>query len=128
MISKESADELRKMLVGCVDDGTGKTAQIDGRTVAGKTGSAQIVKVNGRGYESGAYVASFMGFAPASSPRLVIAVVVTRPQGSHWGATVAAPVFQEIGEKALWYLKVPTDAPTKKELKQKQDGDKKRLV
>ena len=127
-VSKKAAYELRSMLVGCVDDGTGKTAQIDGRTVAGKTGSAQIVKTNGRGYESGAYVASFMGFAPAYLPRLVIAVVVTRPQGSHWGATVAAPVFQEIGEKALWYLKVPTDAPTKQELKHKQQGDKKRLV
>lgn len=128
VISKSAASELRKMLVGCVDDGTGKTAQIDGRTVAGKTGSAQIVKTNGRGYESGAYIASFMGFAPANSPQLVIAVVVNRPQGSHWGATVAAPVFQEIGEKALWYLKVPTDAPTKQDMKRKPEGDKRRLA
>lgn len=128
VVSKQAADELCKMLVGCVDDGTGQTAKIDGRTVAGKTGSAQVVKTNGRGYEAGAYVASFMGFAPANSPRLVIAVVVSRPQGSHWGATVAAPVFQEIGEKALWYLKVPTDAPTEHEIKEKHNGDKKRLA
>ncbi len=52
-----------------------------------------------------------MGFVPASKPRLVIAVVVNRPQGSHWGATVAAPVFREIGENALANMKVPLDAP-----------------
>ena len=111
VISAEAARELTKMLMVCAEEGTGKPAQIEGRTVAGKTGSAQIAKPKG-GYESGAFIASFMGFAPASKPRLVIAVVVRRPQGSHWGATVAAPVFKEIGEKALWYLKVPSDAPT----------------
>jgi len=128
VISKAAAEELTRMMVGCVEDGTGKTAQIDGRTVAGKTGSAQMAKANGRGYESGAFVASFMGFAPAYKPRLTIAVVVTKPQGSHWGATVAAPVFQEIGEKALWYLRVPADAPTKQEEKRKPRTDVKRLA
>lgn len=136
VISEEAAADLAKMLMSCVDDGTGKTAGIDGRTVGGKTGSAQVAKTNGRGYDPGAFIASFMGFAPAKDPRLVIAVVVNRPQGSHWGATVAAPVFREIGEKALWYLRVPADAPSKKdketqkkkEQRQQQDGDQKRLV
>jgi len=100
------------MLMICAEEGTGKPAQIEGRTVAGKTGSAQIAKPRG-GYVPGAFIASFMGFVPASKPRLVIAVVVRRPQGSHWGATVAAPVFKDIGEEASWYLKVPSDAPTK---------------
>lgn len=129
VISKEAAEELVKMLMCCTEEGTGKTAQIDGRTVAGKTGSAQVARTDGRGYDPGAFIASFMGFAPASRPRLVIAVAVNRPKGSHWGATVAAPVFQEIGEKALWYLKIPSDAPSKKEQKKaKQQGDRKRLV
>ena len=67
--------------------------------------------------------------APASRPKIVIAVVVNRPSGSHWGATVAAPVFQEIGEKTLWYLRVPSDAPTKHELKeQQQQSDGKRVA
>lgn len=128
VVSKRAALMAAKMLVGCVENGTGKTARIDGRTVAGKTGSAQMAKPKG-GYESGVFVASFMGFAPAGRPRLVIAVVVNKPKGSHWGATVAAPVFREIGEKALWYLRVPSDAPTDKEIKQKQqNGDRKRLV
>jgi|YNPNPStandDraft_1061719.scaffolds.fasta_scaffold00112_15 stage V sporulation protein D (sporulation-specific penicillin-binding protein) len=112
-VSRATAEEITRMLVSCVEDGTGKTASIPGRTVAGKTGSAQIPNPNGRGYLPGAYVASFIGFAPAYKPRLVIAVVVKKPQGSHWGAVVAAPVFKEIGEKALWYLKVAPDAPIK---------------
>lgn len=116
------------MMSKCVEVGTGKPAQIPGRSVAGKTGSAQVVRTNGRGYESGAFVASFMGFVPASRPRLTIVVVVNRPHNSHWGATVAAPVFKEIGEKALWYLKVPSDAPTRQETKQKKEVDRKKLV
>ena len=127
-VSRSTADEMTKMMTKCVQEGTGKPAQIEGRSVAGKTGSAQVVRTNGRGYESGAYVASFMGFVPANRPRLTIVVVVNRPKKSHWGATVAAPVFKEIGEKALWYLKAPSDAPTRQEIKQKRDVDKKRLA
>jgi stage V sporulation protein D (sporulation-specific penicillin-binding protein) len=128
VISSEAAKIATKLLVNCVEHGTGKTAKIDGRTVAGKTGSAQVAREDGRGYESGSYVASFMGFAPASKPRLVIAVVVNRPQGSHWGATVASPVFQEIGEKSLWYLKVPCDVPDKNETKPKRNEDRNRVA
>jgi len=123
-VSESAADELTKMLRGCVEIGTGKLAQIDGRTVAGKTGSAQIPRTDGRGYEAGAYVASFMGFAPATNPRITIVVVVIRPRNSHWGATVAAPVFQEIGEKTLWYLKAPADAPVKNENQHKPSPGK----
>lgn len=125
VISREAATELTRMLVSCVDNGTGKTASIPGRSVAGKTGSAQVARRNGRGYEAGAFVASFMGFAPANKPELAIAVVVHRPKGSHWGATVAAPIFKEIGEKGLWYLKVPADEPG---VHHKEPGDRKRLV
>ena len=126
VISTDTASELTKMLVGCVEDGTGKNARIAGRSVAGKTGSAQIPKSGG--FEEDQVVASFIGFAPAYSPRLVIAVVVTRPKGSHYGAVVAAPVFREVAEKALWYLKVPADAHEKEDLKPRQDGDAKDLV
>jgi cell division protein FtsI/penicillin-binding protein 2 len=128
VVSEKAALSALRLLKDCVDTGTGKTAKIDGRTVAGKTGSAQVARTDGRGYESGAFIASFMGFAPATNPRLAIVVVVNRPQGSHWGATVAGPVFQEIGEKALWYLKVPSDAPSNHEIKQKQEEDRKRLA
>jgi cell division protein FtsI/penicillin-binding protein 2 len=84
--------------------------------------------MQGGGYEPSAIVASFMGYAPAYKPRLVIAVVVTKPVGSHWGATVAAPVFSEIGEKALWYLRVPADKPEEPGKQQKQGGDIRRVA
>ena len=71
-VCESAADELTKMLRGCVEQGTGKPARIDGRTVAGKTGSAQMPRSDGRGYEKGAYIASFMGFAPATNPRISI--------------------------------------------------------
>jgi cell division protein FtsI/penicillin-binding protein 2 len=128
VISKKAARELAAMLAGCVEEGTGKSARIEGRTVAGKTGSAQIPRADGKGYESGAFVASFMGFAPVRDPRLVIAVVVHRPKVSHWGATVAAPVFREIGEKALWYLKVPADAPAAPKARPRQESTSNRLA
>lgn len=127
VISGESARALAEMLESCVLEGTGKNAQIPGRSVAGKTGSAQIAKATG-GFESDAFVASFMGFAPVRHPRLVIAVVVTKPRGSHWGATVAAPVFREIAEKSLWYLRVPLDKPADSDKQPKQDGDSRRIV
>ncbi len=127
VISKQAAALLTQMLVGCVLEGTGKNAQIKGRTIAGKTGSAQIPNPNGRGYLDDAFIASFMGFAPAKKPRLAIAVVVNRPQGSHYGATVAAPAFREIAEKALWYYRVPADAPAKPAPRQKHQ-DPGRLV
>ncbi|MEN6356058.1 MAG: penicillin-binding protein 2 [Armatimonadota bacterium] len=128
VISKDAALMATKLLRSCVENGTGKTARIDGRTVAGKTGSAQVARANGRGYEPGSFIASFMGFAPATKPRLVIAVVAKSPKGSHWGATVASPVFQEIGEKSLWYLKVPSDAPGGNETRPKRDDDPKRVA
>lgn len=109
VVSERTAKLAAKMLMGCVDDGTGKAAKVPGYTVAGKTGSAQKANTNGRGYAAGRYVASFMGFVPARNPRLVICVVVDEPKGSHWGATCAAPVFQEIAQKSLWYLKIPPD-------------------
>jgi len=127
VISRRAADLLTKMLVDCVEEGTGKNARIEGRVVAGKTGSAQIASPNGRGYLPGAFVASFIGFAPAEKPRLVVAVVVNRPKGSHYGATVAAPVFREIVEKALWYYRVPADARPKSE-PQPNHPDRRRLV
>jgi stage V sporulation protein D (sporulation-specific penicillin-binding protein) len=126
VISEHTVLTMKKLLVSCVLDGTGKPAKIPGRTVAGKTGSAQIAGKGG--YESGSFIASFMGFAPAFKPRLVIAVVVNRPKDSHWGATVAAPVFKEIGEKTLWYLKVPAEAPVDDKENNKQDSNGKPLA
>jgi cell division protein FtsI/penicillin-binding protein 2 len=111
VISSETAALVSQMLVGVVSDGTGKTAQVDGYRIAGKTGSAQKASTKGRGYANGKFVASFVGFLPISDPRVVILVAVDEPQSSHHGATVAAPVFQEVAKKTMWHMGVPPDQP-----------------
>jgi stage V sporulation protein D (sporulation-specific penicillin-binding protein) len=111
VVSEATAEEVKKSLMACVTVGTGKPAAVDGYWVAGKTGSAQKVREDGRGYAGGAFVASFIGFLPASKPKLVILVAVDEPQGTHWGATVAAPVFKEIATKTMWYMRTPRDEP-----------------
>ncbi|MDH7602984.1 MAG: penicillin-binding protein 2 [Armatimonadota bacterium] len=124
VISREAAAKLTEMLVECVEEGTGKNARIDGYLVAGKTGSAQIASSTGRGYLPDAFVASFIGFVPADNPRFTIAVVVNRPKGSHFGATVAAPAFREIAQKLLWYYHVPARTPESERVRQKNSGSK----
>ena len=108
VISEETAGLVAEMLYGAVNEahGTGKNARVEGYRVAGKTGSAQ--KASGGGY-GGQVVSSFAGFLPISDPRVVILVAVDEPHGSHYGAVVAAPVFQQAARKAMWHLKVPPD-------------------
>ena len=84
------------------DGGTASGAAIPGYDLSGKTGTANIA-INGR-YSDSAFVASFIGFVPASNPRLVVAVVVDQPQGSIYGGSVAAPAFQKIVGWAVPYL------------------------
>lgn len=90
--------------------GTGKAAAIPGYTAAGKTGTAQKA-VPGAGYSKDRYVASFIGFAPAENPRVVIAVVVDEPRGKTYGADVAAPVFSRLGAEILRLLREPPHRP-----------------
>jgi cell division protein FtsI (penicillin-binding protein 3) len=108
VISASTAAELKRMLRGVVEEGSGTTAQIDGYRVAGKTGTAAKPDPSG-GYSTSRYVASFVGFAPASNPQIVVLVTVDEPKGAIWGGTVAGPAFAEIGQFALEYLEVPPD-------------------
>ena len=101
--------ELVSMLEGVVSSGTGTSAAIDGYTVAGKTGTAQIPDPNHLGYISGAYVGSFAGFAPAQNPVLSAVVVLDHPTPIYGGA-VAAPVFSTIMAYALHHYGIPTTA------------------
>jgi cell division protein FtsI (penicillin-binding protein 3) len=101
--------QLVSMLDGVVSSGTGTSAAIDGYTVAGKTGTAQIPDPNHLGYISGAYVGSFAGFAPAESPVLSAVVVLDHPTPIYGGA-VAAPVFSTIMAYALHHYGIPTTA------------------
>ncbi|MCA9405982.1 MAG: penicillin-binding protein 2 [Candidatus Omnitrophica bacterium] len=101
-ISSDTALRVKDILVGVVEYGTAKNAQIKGVKVAGKTGTARKV-VNGA-YAQGKYYATFMGFAPADNPRLAAIVVFDEPKPYYFGGTVSAPVFQEIMENSLRYL------------------------
>ncbi len=109
VMSAEVARSVCRMLVGVVDEGTGKTAHVEGYLVGGKTGSAQKAKASGRGYMEDRFIASFAGLLPVSDPRIVMLVMVDEPKGSHYGATVAAPVFQQVAKKTMWHLRVPPD-------------------
>jgi stage V sporulation protein D (sporulation-specific penicillin-binding protein) len=100
-ISKDTAARVTPMLEAVVTEGTGKSARLEGYTIAGKTGTAKKL-VNGsyRGHNN--YNVSFVGFAPSRKPRFTIIVVVDSPHGvPAYGGTVAAPVFQRIAEAAL---------------------------
>jgi cell division protein FtsI (penicillin-binding protein 3)/stage V sporulation protein D (sporulation-specific penicillin-binding protein) len=102
--------ELLTMLKGVVSDaGTAAAAAIPGYTVAGKTGTAQ--KPGPHGYNTGKYVATFVGMVPASDPRLVVLVTVDEPTLAIFGGIVAAPAFAQIASFDLQYLEVPPDAP-----------------
>ncbi|HYP01345.1 MAG TPA: penicillin-binding transpeptidase domain-containing protein, partial [Pyrinomonadaceae bacterium] len=90
-------------------DGTAKAAQLDGYTAAGKTGTAQKIDPATRAYSKTKYVASFVVFAPAQNPAVVIIVVIDEPVGGYYGGVVAAPVFREIAESVLPYLDVAPD-------------------
>jgi cell division protein FtsI/penicillin-binding protein 2 len=99
--------ELTSMLAQVVDSGTGSSASVPGYTVAGKTGTAQIPTAGKDAYTAGAYMASFVGFAPVVNPTLSIIVVLDRPTPI-FGGTVAAPVFSQIMSYALHRYDIPT--------------------
>jgi cell division protein FtsI (penicillin-binding protein 3) len=109
IISPDTARALRKMLETVVGpEGTAPKAQVPGYRVGGKTGTAYKI-VGGKYVHK--YVASFVGFAPASNPRLIIAVMLDEPSaGQYYGGTVAAPVFSVVAANALRALNVAPDS------------------
>ena len=111
LLSTETARAMRAMLELAVQPGgTGPRARIMGWRVAGKTGTAH--KQENGGYAPDKFVASFVGFAPASAPRVVVAVMIDEPSaGEHYGGIVAAPVFAQVTQGALRMMGVPHDAP-----------------
>ncbi len=106
IVSTTTAAELRNMLKGVLaPGGTASEVSIPGYQLAGKTGTASKIDPQTGEYSKSAYVASFVGFAPASDPKLLCAVIIDEPQtGSIYGGVVAAPAFGQIMEFALPYL------------------------
>jgi cell division protein FtsI (penicillin-binding protein 3) len=109
VISPTTAAQLRNMLEGVLaPGGTASEVSVPGYRLAGKTGTANKVDPATGEYSTSAYVASFMGFAPAADPKLLCAVIIDEPQtGSIYGGVVAAPAFGQIMSFALPYLGIP---------------------
>ncbi|HEY4728472.1 MAG TPA: penicillin-binding protein 2, partial [Actinomycetes bacterium] len=114
VVSARTARTLSRILEGVVEDGgTGTEAALDEWRVAGKTGTARKPDTEHGGYLPGAYVGSFIGFAPAQRPAVVVAVVIDQPTRGYYGGSVAAPVFREVTASALRRLGVVPTLPAK---------------
>ncbi len=108
VIDASVAAQVREMLEGVLQaGGTASEVSVPGYTLAGKTGTAQVAE-NGT-YSDTKYIASFIGFAPAQDPQLLVSVIVDEPQGEIYGGSVAAPAFGKIAAFALPYLGVPEE-------------------
>lgn len=112
VLDEKTASQVLAMMEAVLgNEGTGKLARIPGYRVAGKTGTARIAGKNG--YEANRHIASFVGIAPVSQPRLVVVVVIHEPtRNSYYGAAVAAPLFAQVMSGALRILEVPPDKTT----------------
>lgn len=108
VISPDTAKHIAYLLGENVFRGTQLAGKVPGYSVGGKTGTAQKVTANGRGYIAGATIASFVGFLPADNPQLTCIVVIDSPQtDGRWGNTIAGPVFNAICMEAARYLGIP---------------------
>jgi cell division protein FtsI (penicillin-binding protein 3) len=108
IISTKTAAQLRTMLEGAfAPGGTASEVSIHGYKLAGKTGTANKIDPTTGEYSESRYVASFIGFAPALNPKLLIEVMVDEPQTEIYGGVVAAPAFERIASFALPYLRIP---------------------
>lgn len=103
VLTDDQVAKMRLMLSAVTSSsiGTGANARVPGFPVAGKTGTAQKVNPDGRGYLKGGYISSFAGFLPTNDPKFVIYVAVDRPRKGYYGADVAAPVFSRIAKFAV---------------------------
>jgi cell division protein FtsI/penicillin-binding protein 2 len=107
VMSAATAASLRGMLKGVLaPGGTASEVGIRGFTLAGKTGTANKIDPITHQYSQAAYVASFVGFAPADNPKLLISIMVDEPKGAIYGGQVAAPAFGKIAAFALQYQKI----------------------
>jgi cell division protein FtsI (penicillin-binding protein 3) len=113
IIRPETAITMRQMMEGVVmPGGTGTAARLEGYSVGGKTGSAQIFDIATRTYSHNNYNGSFLGFAPLTNPAIVVVVTLNGTHGiAGFGGQAAAPVFRTIAQEALRVLEVPRDLP-----------------
>lgn len=120
VLRPEVAAMVRGVLTKVVEEGTGRRAQVEGFDVAGKTGTAQKINEDGT-YSHSDFIASFVGFAPASRPEVCVVVIIDEPRGAYYGGTVAAPVVGRVVKRSLAYLGVEPAGEEK--LSRRSDAD-----
>jgi len=113
VVSKETSDTIRFLLEKVVSEGGGKNAKIPGYSIGGKTATSQTLPRSAH-----RYISSFLGFAPAEDPQVLVLVIINNPQGVYYGGTIAAPVAREIFEDILPYLGIPYDEKAAEETEQ----------
>jgi stage V sporulation protein D (sporulation-specific penicillin-binding protein) len=112
IVDEDVAKKLRGYLEQVISDGGGKKAFIDGYHIAGKTGTAQKPNPNGGGYESGKYIASFAGMAPANNPQITVLISIDEPDPSNYYAgQIATPVAKQMFSDIFNYLNIKVDVP-----------------
>lgn len=99
IVSEETSAIMRNMLEMVVSQGSGKNGGIEGFRIGGKTATSQTLP-----RDSGRYIASFIGFAPADDPQVIALAIVNNPQGVYYGGQVAAPIVRQLFENILPYL------------------------
>jgi cell division protein FtsI (penicillin-binding protein 3) len=109
VISTLTAAQMKQMMEGVVQEGTGWRAMLNGYSTAGKTGTAQKIDPATGRYSKSHYIASFTGFAPVNNPALTVVVILDSPVGPHEGGDVSAPVFARVAQQVLAYWNVPHD-------------------
>ncbi|MFA6271949.1 MAG: penicillin-binding protein 2 [Patescibacteria group bacterium] len=109
VISAETSRVLRAMLVSVVNKGHAARAKIPGYFVGGKTGTAQIVKTNGVGYDANRHNDTFVGFMPVDNPKFVVLTKINDPKGVAWAESTTVPLFGEIGKFLVDYYQIPPD-------------------
>jgi cell division protein FtsI/penicillin-binding protein 2 len=113
VVSENTSKLMGEMLRSVVMLGHGKRADVPGYLVGGKTGTAQVAKEGGGGYEEGKNIGSFAGYAPLNDPQFVVVVKLFNPKNVEWAESSAAPTFGKVMKFLLEYYKVkPTEDPT----------------
>jgi stage V sporulation protein D (sporulation-specific penicillin-binding protein) len=111
IVSKETSALMQSLLKSVVEEGGGSKAYIEGYSIGGKTATSQTLPRS-----ANRYIASFLGFAPAEDPQVLVMVVIHNPQGTYYGGTIAAPVARDIFEDILPYLDITPCAETENDI------------
>jgi cell division protein FtsI/penicillin-binding protein 2 len=114
IISAQTANTVTAMMVNVVENGHGKRAGVPGYYIAGKTGTAQVPKVNGLGYEENVNIGTFIGFGPVEDPKFLMLVRIDKPKTVKFAESTAAPAFGQLAQYLVNYFQIPPTRETSK--------------